>query len=612
MEKRTLLAVVLSILVISGFYIIQAVFFPPAAPPAGGPAGESAAGQPQVTAETPLQNLPVLVDNPPPFQAAAGENGADPGPGSEERVVIETALLRVELTNAGGDVVSYKLKEHKDKDGFVEMVLPGDAEGHAFTVAFGGLNAPPVTAFFHVNRIDPYTVEFSREFPVASGGTGNGEQSGRVRLTKRYAFSPDEYMFQLTVSLDGGYSISSLNFSGAAYTLGFGPQIGPAFDKLDQRYDYRHYYTYINGVNGKTGKRREEKIKDNAPTIIASRVSWAAIAGKYFTFIAIPDAVQYELAFSSRPEPGLPSASRFYMTRPALNVSKTPDDTYRFYLGPKSQSALAIYDTGKNSFNLQGMDLSKAASTSGILAPLETVLKWFLSIFYKLIGNYGIAIIMVTILVKILLFPLTKKGSEATLRMQALSPKIKEIQEKYKDNPSQMNAKMGELYKTEGYNPLSGCFPMLIQFPIFIAMYNLFNNHFDLRGAMFIPGWIPDLSVPESIFSFAPHRLPFLGWSDIRLLPFIYVGSQLLYSKITQTPDQQANSQMKMMLYVMPVMFFFILYNVPSGLTVYWIMSNLLSLIQQLLLNKYLAKKRAGMAVQSPAPVIAPKRKKRR
>jgi YidC/Oxa1 family membrane protein insertase len=214
--------------------------------------------------------------------------------------------------------------------------------------------------------------------------------------------------------------------------------------------------------------------------------------------------------------------------------------------------------------------------------------------------------------VKLLLFPLTKKGSEATLRMQVMAPKIKEIQEKYKGNNTQMNAKMAELYKAEGYNPLSGCFPMLVQLPIFIAMYNLFNNHFDLRGAMFIPGWIPDLSIPESVFNFSPYQIPILGWSDIRLLPFIYVGSQLLYSKVTQTPDQQANSQMKMMLYIMPLMFFFILYNVPSGLTVYWIMSNLLSLVQQLLINQYLAKKRAAMALAAPPPVIAPKKKKKR
>jgi YidC/Oxa1 family membrane protein insertase len=450
-----------------------------------------------------------------------------------------------------------------------------------------------------VNRVSDYVVEFYRDF---IDGAGN-----KFRLNKRYTFKPGEYMFELAVSLDGSYSIPSLNMNGAAYTLSFGPQIGPRFEKLDGRYDYRRYYTYANS------KRKEEKIKDNnTPTIINSRLSWAAIAGKYFTFIAVPDATQYELAFSSRPEPGLSNASRFYMSRPVLTASQTTD-TYRFYLGPKSQKDLTIYDTGINGFNLREMDLSKAASTSGILSPVETVLKWFLSLFYRLVPNYGVAIILLTLLVKILLFPLTKKGSEATLRMQTLSPKIKEIQEKYKDSPQQMNVKMAEFYKQEGYNPMSGCLPLLIQFPIFIAMYNLFNNHFDLRGAMFIPGWIPDLSIPESVFNFAPYRIPILGWSDIRLLPFLYVGSQLLTSKITQTPDQRGNSQMKIMLYIMPVMFFFILYNVPSGLTVYWIMTNALSLVQQLIINKYLKQKRAAMVTpEKPASVIIPPKAKKK
>jgi YidC/Oxa1 family membrane protein insertase len=194
--------------------------------------------------------------------------------------------------------------------------------------------------------------------------------------------------------------------------------------------------------------------------------------------------------------------------------------------------------------------------------------------------------------------------------MQALSPKIKDIQAKYKDNPTKMNAEMAELYKREGYNPMSGCLPMLIQIPIFFAMYNLFNNHFDLRGAMFIPGWIPDLSIPETIWNFAPFRLPILGWSDLRLLPFIYLFSQLLYGKVTQTPDQQGNAQMKMMLYMMPIMFFFILYDVPAGLLLYWIMSNVLTLVQQIIINKYLAQKKAHMAATSE-PVIAPRRKKK-
>jgi YidC/Oxa1 family membrane protein insertase len=156
---------------------------------------------------------------------------------------------------------------------------------------------------------------------------------------------------------------------------------------------------------------------------------------------------------------------------------------------------------------------------------------------------------------------------------------------------------------------------MFLQLPIFFAMYNLFNNHFDLRGAMFIPGWIPDLSVPEAIYNFPDGiKLPLLGWTAIRLLPFIYVGSQLLYGMVTQTPDQKGNSQMKMMLYVMPVVFFFILYDVPSGLLIYWIMSNLLTLAQQVIINKYMRRKKAAMTVEEPKPVIAPggHRKKKR
>jgi YidC/Oxa1 family membrane protein insertase len=132
---------------------------------------------------------------------------------------------------------------------------------------------------------------------------------------------------------------------------------------------------------------------------------------------------------------------------------------------------------------------------------------------------------------------------------------------------------------------------------------------------MFIPGWIPDLSLPEAIVTFPEgFKLPILGWTALRLLPFIYVGSQLLYGKVTQTPDQQSNTQMKMMLYVMPVFFFFILYNVPSGLLLYWIFSNVLTMVQQVAINKYLAPKRAAAKAAEAAEANAnafQKKKKR-
>ncbi|MDR2371146.1 MAG: membrane protein insertase YidC [Treponema sp.] len=617
MEKNTILAIVLSVAVVLGFYFIQGIFSPPKP---DGAAGRSESQGSSVSAAPAADSLSGIPDsreagiNPAVSAVRPEDEAADAPaeniPAAEQRVIINTDLLTVTLSNAGGDIVSWKLKGHNDGGEPVEMVLAGDTEPHSFTVAFGDQNARPVDSLFHVRRLSDYSVEFYRDFTFASEAS-----PGRFTLTKRYDFKPNEFMFELTISLDGGHSVSGFNFktdnstgiSGAAYTLGIGPQIGPSFEKLDQRYEYRQYITYTNG------KRRLEKINNERPNVINSRPSWAAIAGKYFTLIAIPYLAQYDMIFSSRPEPGLPSASRLYIIRPPLAASRA-DDTYRFYLGPKNQESLAIYNNGKNGFNLQDTQLIEAANTKGFLSPLERLLKWMLLMFYRIIPNYGVAIILLTLLVKVVFFPLTKKSSESTLRMQAISPKIKELQAKYKDNPQKMNAEMAALYKKEGYNPLSGCLPMLLQIPIFFAMYNLFNNHFDLRGAMFIPKWIPDLSLPESIYHFSNFRMPFLGWTDLRLLPFIYVGSQLMYGKVTQTPDQQGNSQMKMMLYAMPVIFFFILYDVPSGLLIYWIFSNILTMVQQVAINKYLAPRRAAQAAAAAAsePVIAPKKKKRK
>jgi YidC/Oxa1 family membrane protein insertase len=608
MEKNTILAVVLSTLVLVGFYVVQGVFFPRAKP-------AQPEVQPPVTAVAPAPDLPQVTGTAEPAQeretassqtatqaaqqTAAAQPDLDGGPREAERITIETEYMTVVLTNAGGNIVSWKLKGHLDKEENVDMILSGDQEAQAFSVAFGGIDAVPVTSLFYVNKISEYSIEFYRDFSDYSANNADG----RFRLIKRYDFKPRDYMFELTITLDGGYSMSGFNFAGSAYTLAFGPQIGPKFVKLDNRYDYRQYLTYVNG------KRKNAKVND----IIDTRPAWAAISGKYFAFIVIPYLAQYNITFSDKPEQGIPSASRLSIIRPAVSASKTAD-TYRFYLGPKTQEALAVYNTGRNEFGLKDTHLEDAASTRGILTPLEKLLKWLLLIFYKIAPNYGIAIILLTLFIKILFFPLTKKGSEATLRMQALAPKIKEIQEKYKNNPQKQQVEMGNFYKQEGYNPISGCLPMLLQIPIFIAMYNLFNNHFDLRGAAFIPGWIPDLSVPEFIWNFPEgFSLPILHWTALRALPFIYVGSQLIYGKVTQTPGQQpSGGQMKMMLYVMPIAFFFILYDVPSGLLIYWIFSNVLTLVQQLIINRYIKAKKEAEAQTEVKNVIAPNKKKNR
>ena len=613
MEKNTVVAIVLSTIVLIVFFVIQGQMSPPVQDGGAIQSEQTQTADPNILEmpESSAQLTDVqIIAQPTQIVSEGIQSGDDVSLFSSiddsvqltpQTITIDTEKITVVLTNVGGNMVSWKLKDQFDKDEQLDMIFSGSNDARTFSIAFGGIDAPPDLNFYQYNKITDYVVEFFRYISVFSAG-----EERRFRLTKRYEFKPSDYMFELTVTLDGGTSVSEFNFAGGnAYTLSFGPQIGPKFIKLDNNHEYREYLTYTNGKR-KTVKPNEK---------IDGRPSWAAITGKYFAFIAVPYLAQYEAVFTETAEAGVPSASRFNIIRPAVSSSRVTD-TYRFYLGPKSQDVLSVYNTGSNDFGLKDTNLTQAVKSRGFsFPPLERLLKWLLLLIYRIVPNYGVAIILLTLLIKILFFPLTRKSSEATLRMQTLSPKIKELQEKYKDNPQKLNVEMANFYKKEGYNPLSGCLPMLLQIPIFFAMYSLFNNHFDLRGAQFIPGWIQDLSVPEAIVNFPDGvRIPILGWTALRALPFIYVGSQLLYGKFTQTPGQQSPTQMKMILYVMPIAFFFILYNMPSGLLIYWIFSNVLTLVQQLIITKYnkAAPSQVDESRTTAKTVIAPPKKKKR
>jgi YidC/Oxa1 family membrane protein insertase len=295
--------------------------------------------------------------------------------------------------------------------------------------------------------------------------------------------------------------------------------------------------------------------------------------------------------YSTLPDPTVPATSKLYMERPVLRSSRTTD-VYRFYLGPKQPRVLDRYDNAEsNGFGLQGLSLGEVVDRNIILGWLESILKFFLVTFYRVIPNYGVAILLLTLLIKAILYPLTHKSYESTSKMQALSPKMEALKEKYKDNSQKLNQEMAELYKKEGVNPLGGCLPMLFQIPVFIALYGLLNSHFDLRGATFIAGWINDLSSPESIWNFAPFRIPILGWSDLRLLPILFVGTQLLSARFMQQPSSASNKNTMLLTYGMPLFFFFILYDMPSGLLLYWTAMNLLTTLQQVYTTRIRQKK---------------------
>jgi len=274
---------------------------------------------------------------------------------------------------------------------------------------------------------------------------------------------------------------------------------------------------------------------------------------------------------------------------------------YNLFIGPKDYSML----------KKQGLSLEEAVEFESVIPGL----KWLsigllicIKFLHQFVANYGVAIILVTILIKAIFYPLTKKALSLLPECRKLQPQIQELQTKYKGNQEKLNQEMAELYKREHYNPMSGCLPMLIQLPLFFAMYNLFNNHFELRGASFIPGWIYDLSQPEAIVSFGGFRVPLLGWTALRALPIIYLVSQLLYGKFTQQPqtqqNQQAAAQMKLMTFGMPIIFFFILYDVPSGLLIYWIVNNVITIIQQMIINNMMKKHKAEtLAMAGPVLV---------
>ena len=585
MDRNTIIAVILSVIVITAGMTIQAVLFPPEMPPAAASEEEMPS---ESTAPLPVQSGSEItaegsVEDASPFEIAAGSY-----------VIVFDPM--------GGDISSIRLSEHLDNGSPVELVFRDPDDADLFTLYAGGdRNAPIDDAFSHSieNREDFTIVAFSRDFVSADGNP--------FTIEKRYAIPLNgEYMIQLQVNIstpDG--SPVPLNDGSIMYSVSVGPQIGPSFSSVSNSYDYRRVSVRYDGRSMKNaGFDDGVFVSDSDET-----VDWMALAGKYFAFIFIPETdgiIASAYAEQSESSTEVPQKDVIYLNRTASGSSSV-SDMYSFYAGPKVSRYLDIYNrSNENVFNINEAELNKVLDGNW-LSWLETILNWILQFFYRFIPNYGVAIILLTILIKLILQPLSKKGMESTAKMSALTPKIEEIKNKFPDNPEAQNAAMAKLYKDEKINPMGSCLPMLIQFPIFIALYGLLNTNFDLRGSMFIPGWIPDLSIPDTIYTLS-FSIPLLG-RDIHLLPILYVISMIFSMKITQSGSTASaqNGMMKFMTYGMPIMFFFIMYNAPSGLLLYWSTVNVISIGQQLFVNK----KRMGAYAEEIAEKDAEKQAKK-
>lgn len=567
MDKKTILAVVLCTIVIIFSFTFQSMRQADAAAMAAAEANEVAAAEKRAE-ETKTEEVQ-SVDWNKQLASTALVTSTQP-------FNFETDYFDITFDPNGASVSSIKLKKYTDNGKVVDMLFRTPLDNNAFLLYLGKDTTEPITAPFSY-KVVGNSVIFTQNF--TDPGTNNA-----FTITKTFEFKQSDYMFKVSVDIT---SEKPLSFDSAVYTLGFEPQIGPSFNQMkNDNYNYRRFY-----INSITSKGKDKKLQarlTDGSIYYEDSFSWVDITGKYFSSVAMPADRNHNFIFQAKEntDGGIALTSNYYLTRRADDSTNYSDSIY-FYCGPQLKEYLgSYYNRDSNAWGLSGLNLDKVMDGGSIFSWLENILKWMLNMLYKLIPNYGIAIILVTVLLKIVLYPLTRKSMESTAKMSALGPKTEELKIRYKDNPEKLNQATMELYKEEGISPLGGCLPMLLQFPILIAFYGLLNKHFELRGAMFIPGWIPDLSIPDTV-AVLGFNIPLLG-KEIHLLPILYTISMIFTSKIT-TAGQSNTTQtgsMKLMTYGMPIIFFFILYSAPSGLLLYWSAQNVISVVQQLYMNK--------------------------
>lgn len=576
MNKNTIMAIVLSTIVVVASIILQSRFMPKTPAKPENQVTENSVSDSEKNAEKVSEEI----NN---FGVKSVNEVTE-----EKQIVVKTAKTEVVLTNKGGDIVSYKLSDHIDvdtKDG-VQMVDNVSDFNRACAVAFSSkYNAKIINDLFSFSQPDEKTYLFTKNFVV----TDEEGKAHKVTFGKRYTFE-DDYMFRLEILF---HSDDETEF---VYTLRTSPQIGPYFNPKLNRYENRQFISY-------NGNKAKKQIIGSKPEfkLYNKDYVWNGIGGKYFEEILIPEnvsAMDYSYYSNIVEVNNYANAQAIVIRKPVKSTDVK--DTYYMYFGPRNERDLKIYNSAeKNVWKLSGLRLTESLNSNGWLGWLETILKWIMEVVNKVVHNWGVSIIIMTILIKLAMFPVTKNQSMSTLKMQEIQPKVQAVQNKYKDNPQRMQQEMAKVYQEVGYNPMSGCLPMLVQFLILWSMYNLFNNYFEFRGSSFIPHWIEDLSSGDSIYVFK-FNIPFFG-NHLRILPFIYLASQLFFGKITNmggtagaTGSSQA--QMKMMMYGMPILFFVLFYNAPSGLLLYWTVSNIFQMVQQIIINKAMKSKKAEIS----------------
>ena len=453
---------------------------------------------------------------------------------------IETPLYTAVFSTRGGALKSFKLKEYKatleENSPLIEMVQVQDGSELPLSVAFAdsSLNLPG-DAPYEADRKELDLTKDTRPGKIVFSHAAPGQ----YRVEKIFTFYPDRYSFDHEIRFQNSTNVAlSQNLFMKWYE-----ELGKK--GIDEE-------GAIALVKGSTERESGAKFEKKA---FGPDVGWGGFENKFFIGAMIPK------------QPALTSVSFVKDARGQIVVSmEGPKNTipsgqagvfnYTHYVGPKEFDRLKA----------EGVGLEAAINIGNWMKWLAFPFLFVMQFLYKYVGNYGIVIIIITVLTKIIFWPLGNKSYKSMKEMQKVQPKMAELKERYKDDKQKLNAAVMELYKTHKINPLGGCLPVVIQIPVFIALYQLLSYAIELRHAPFF-WWIQDLSAKDPYY----------------ITPIIMGATMLIQQKMT--PPMGDPMQQKMML-LMPVVFTFLFLNFPSGLVIYWLINNVLSIGQQYYINK--------------------------
>jgi YidC/Oxa1 family membrane protein insertase len=561
-DRKTALALFLCIVFIMAYSeMVISPLTRPQVPP------QSAATQAPVTANSNVSNAPVtnasspVVVQQPLTNSALGQQDKKGYPSRGEieaagTIRVESPTVSATLTKLGGRLSSYRLKNYKRTLGseeLVDMISVPDGAPLPLAVRIGTSVSDDFVPYFITEAIggsqvspDTISVPGNTEATIKLAGTlPNG-----IAIAKTLRFRADGYMFDVEVSL------AKPNPDSASLWLEWSHFISDL--DLAERLDPLQYSLLSASTNKLQHLLLPDIVKAAGSTAAGSRElgdnAWVALANKYFMSALIPTA--------TGPNSRLVIENNVFMNRAQGGVT---EGKFSMYAGPKDYRILSDLGFGLH----RSIDL-------GIFSFLAFPLIAGIRFFEQVLGNYGLAIILLTLLIKAAFLPLTKASFESMRAMQDIQPEVKALRDRIKDS-TQLNQEMMALYKRKGVNPMGGCLPMLIQIPVFLGLYNALLYSIELRHAPFAL-WINDLSTPERLMMFGVP-VPVM---------ILLMGASMFFQQLT-SPQPTADPAQRKVMMMMPVVFtiMFVIFPFPSGLVLYWLVNNVISIIQQVYLRSH-------------------------